>query len=77
MLLPLVSALLFQLPASPITFQDGVQTPPLIGNPGSAALNFANSRKAELGLDARSTLVVSKQLSTRLGGVVHLEQQDD
>lgn len=77
MLLPLVSALLFQLPASPISFQDGVQTPPLVGNPGSAALNYANSRKAELGLDVRSTLVVSKQLSTRFGGVVHLEQQVD
>lgn len=77
MLLPIVSVLLFQLPASPVTFQDGVLTPPLVGGPGAAAINFANSRKGELGLDARSKLVVSKLLSTRLGGVVHLEQQVD
>lgn len=77
MLLPLVSALLFQLPAAPIAFQDGVLTPPMIGNPGAAAVHFAQSRKAELGLDPRSTLVVTKLLSTRLGGVVHLNQQVD
>jgi hypothetical protein len=75
MLLPIVSA--FVMSALPVSFADGVLTPPLVGLPGAAAVNFANSRKAELGLDPRSTLVVSKQLSTRFGGVVHLEQQVD
>lgn len=77
MLLPIVSALLFALPAAPLTFQDGVLTPPMIGNPGAAALHFAHSRKAELGLDARSRLVIGRLLSTRLGGVVHLNQHVD
>ena len=77
MLLPLVASLLVQLPASPLSFQDGVQTPPLVGNPGTAALLFAQSRRAELGLDPRSTLVVGKLFSTRFGGSVHLQQQVD
>lgn len=77
MLLPLVSALLCQLPAAPVTFQDGVLTPPLLGAPGPAALSFARSRAAELGLDARTTLGVGRQMSTKLGGTVQLVQQVD
>ena len=77
MLLLIVAAILVQLPAAPLAFQDGVLTPPLVGNPGNAALTFAQSRRAELGLDPRSTLVVSKMFSTRFGGSVHLVQQVD
>lgn len=75
MLLPIVTALLLQAPVFP--FQDGVLTPPLVGAPGPAAINYANSRKAELGLDARSTLVVGKLFSTRFGGTAQLVQQVD
>lgn len=71
MLLPL----LVILAAAPVTFQTGVQTPPLIGAPGEAALRFANSRKVELGVDPRSTLAIGRQFSTRFGGTVQLEQR--
>lgn len=70
-------SLVFVLAAAPVTFQSGVQTPPLIGNPGDAALRFANSRKAEFGLDPRTTLTVGRQLGTRFGGTVQLVQTLD
>ncbi len=73
MLLPL----LLVLAAAPVTFQSGVLTPPLIGSPGDAALRFAASRQAELGLDPRSTLSVGRLMSTRFGGTVQLVQQVD
>ncbi|MBL8910005.1 MAG: hypothetical protein JNM17_04785 [Archangium sp.] len=73
----LLSAL-FVLAAAPVAvpspYQTGVLTPPLIGTPSEAALAFANSRKAELGLDARTTLISSGAFSTRFGGSVHLQQ---
>lgn len=65
------------LAAAPVVvpFQAGVLTPPLVGTPAEAALRFAQSRPAELGLDPRSTLVVGRQFSTRFGGTVQLDQQ--
>ncbi len=75
MLLPLASALL--LSAAPLSFQDAVLTPPLIGDPGAAALKYVQSRRGELGLDVRSRLVVGKLFSTRFGGTVRLIQQVD
>jgi hypothetical protein len=74
MLLPV----LFVLAAAPVTvappFQTGVLTPPLIGSPSEAALRFANSRKAELGIDPRTELISTGAFSTRFGGTVHLTQ---
>jgi hypothetical protein len=67
-------AVLAVLAAAPVTLETGVLTPPLVGPPGEAALRYATSRAAELGLDARSTLVVGRELSTRFGGTVHLHQ---
>jgi hypothetical protein len=75
MLLPVVISVLAQLPAAPVSFQSGVLTPPLVGDPGVAAVSFVKSRAMELGLDARSELVADKKLSTRFGGVVHLAQR--
>src|SRR5688572_1331649 len=73
----LLSALLV-LAAAPVVapspYQTGVFTPPLVGTPAEAALLFANSRKAELGLDARTTLISTGAFSTRFGGSVHLQQ---
>ncbi|MEW6429963.1 MAG: hypothetical protein AB1730_00535 [Myxococcota bacterium] len=84
----LVAAFLSQRPASPpatprpwltadgrVVLETGVLTPPLGGAPGEAALRYALSRRAALGLDARSTLTIGPQLSTRFGGTVHLKQQ--
>ncbi|MFZ5442920.1 MAG: hypothetical protein ACOZQL_23140 [Myxococcota bacterium] len=69
-------ASLLTLAALPtLTFQDGVLTPPLIGSPAEAAERFAASRRAELGVDARSTLEAGRLLSTRFGGTVQLEQK--
>lgn len=75
MLLPL----LVVLSASPVATvpQSGVLTPPLIGTPGDAALRFAKSRAAELGVDDRSELKVERTLSTRFGPVVYLSQHVD
>jgi hypothetical protein len=58
-----------------LTFEAGVLTPPMATAPGEAALAYALSRRAELGLDPRSTLAVGRMLSTRFGGSVHLQQQ--
>lgn len=77
MLIALISSVLVQLPAAPVTFQHGVLTPPLVGTPGEAALRYAQSRRDELGLDARSTLAVGPMFSTRFGGSVHLIQRVD
>ncbi|MEW5741907.1 MAG: hypothetical protein AB1938_23535 [Myxococcota bacterium] len=85
----LVASLVAQLPTAPlapqtqltadgrISFQHGVLTPPLGGTPSEAALRYAQSQRAALGLDARSTLAVRRALSTRFGGTVHLQQQVD
>lgn len=62
-------------PDGRIVFQHGVLTPPLAGAPADAALLYASSQRAALGLDERSTLAVGPQLSTRFGGTVHLKQQ--
>lgn len=76
----LLSAL-FVLAAAPVVvpppYETGVFTPPLIGTPAEAALRYANSRKAELGLDARTTLISTGAYSTRFGGTVHLQQTID
>lgn len=83
----LVPVLFLQLPSVPlapqaqlahdgrVVFEHGVLSPPLGGEPAEAALRYALSRRAALGLDARSTLAVGPQLSTRFGGTVHLKQQ--
>lgn len=63
------------LPPATLTFQDGVLTPPLVGSPAEAAVRFAQSRRAELGLDPRSTLEAGRLMSTRFGGTVQLEQR--
>jgi uncharacterized protein (TIGR03382 family) len=68
---------LLVLCAAPVSLPDsqtGVLTPPLVGTPQEAALRFAQSRKAELGLDPRTTLVPTGAFSTRFGGTVHLAQ---
>ncbi len=72
MLLPV----LLVLSAAPVVVgpQSGVLTPPLIGTTSDAALRFANSRAESFGLDSRSKLEVGRAFSTRLGGVVYLEQ---
>jgi len=71
-LLPLLTL----LAAAPVTpgIETGVFTPPMVGSPGDAALLFANSRRAQLGLDPRSTLTVTGVFGTRFGGTVHLTQ---
>lgn len=58
-----------------VTFETGVLSPPLGDAPGEAALRYASSRRAALGLDVRSGLKVGPMLSTRFGGTVHLMQQ--
>jgi Zn-dependent metalloprotease len=63
------------LPPATLTFQDGVLTPPLVGSPAEAAVRFAASRRAELGVDPRSTLEAGRLMSTRFGGTVQLEQR--
>lgn len=73
----LLTALLVFAAAPVIPFQDGVLTPPLVGNPGEAALRFATSRREELGVDPRSTLTVVRAMSTRFGGTVQLQQEVD
>lgn len=69
-------SLVVVLSASPVVVgpSTGVVTPPLIGTPSEAALRFAKSRPESFGLDTRSTLEVSKTLSTHNGAVVYLEQ---
>ncbi|MFT3712945.1 MAG: hypothetical protein QM817_35280 [Archangium sp.] len=62
------------LPAPLAPYENGVLTPPLIGTPEEAALRFANSRKAELGIDQRTQLISVGAFSTRFGGSVHLAQ---
>jgi len=88
MLTSLVVALLAQSPSTlagapqralsldgHLAFEAGVLSPPMASDPGAAALAYALSRRAELGLDPRSTLAVASLHSTRFGGTVQLQQQ--
>lgn len=62
-------------PDGRIDLAQGVLSAPVPGDLREAALQFALSRKAELGLGPGSTLVIGDAFSTKLGATVHLEQR--
>jgi len=62
-------------PDGRLALAHGVLSAPASGDLVDAALAFALSRKAELGLGPGSTLVPGNAFSTKLGASVHLEQR--